>query len=379
MFIRNLSKKHIHIISFDIPLPANYGGVIDVYYKIKAFHDIGINVHLHCYEYGLRSKNADLEKVCASVNYYKRNVSKTNLFRRRPYIVVTRNSDELINNLVKDNYPILFEGLHSCYFLNDKRLKKRKKIVRTHNIEHDYYYNLAKVEKDLFKKYYFYNEASKLRRYESILENANGIACISKNDYLHFSKNYKNVQVVSAFHPNNKVEIKEGKGEYALYHGALGVGENNEAALFLINQVFNNINIPLIIAGNKPSNELKNNVSKYSNIKLISDISTEEIYNLVENAHINILPTFQATGIKLKLLASLFKGRYCLVNTPMVENTGLEELCIIKDEAKDIKEEVLSLFKKSFEQSEILHRENILINKGFVNDTNIYKLQKMLF
>ena len=31
--------KEIHIITFDIPYPANYGGVIDVFYKIKALKE----------------------------------------------------------------------------------------------------------------------------------------------------------------------------------------------------------------------------------------------------------------------------------------------------------------------------------------------------
>jgi len=37
-----MSDLHIHIISFDIPFPANYGGVIDVFYKAKALTDSGV-------------------------------------------------------------------------------------------------------------------------------------------------------------------------------------------------------------------------------------------------------------------------------------------------------------------------------------------------
>ena len=38
-------EKHLHIISFDVPYPANYGGVIDVFYKLKALHAEGIKIH----------------------------------------------------------------------------------------------------------------------------------------------------------------------------------------------------------------------------------------------------------------------------------------------------------------------------------------------
>ena len=41
--------KEIHIVTFDIPYPVNYGGVIDVFYKIKALKEAGIKIHLHCF------------------------------------------------------------------------------------------------------------------------------------------------------------------------------------------------------------------------------------------------------------------------------------------------------------------------------------------
>ena len=375
--IFNTTKKEIELISFDIPYPPNYGGVIDVYYKIKAFKKAGIKVNLHCFEYGRKTSQV-LETLCENVFYYKRNITKTNLFRRRPYIVVTRNSEDLLKNLCKNNNPILFEGLHSCFYLDNKKLKKRKKIVRTHNIEHDYYLNLGKVEKDIFKKYYFYNEAQKLRRYEKILENANGIAAISLHDMEYFSKKYKNVKVVSAFHPNEEVEIKEGLGNYALYHGSLSVGENNEAALFLIEQVFNDIDIPLIIAGNKPSKDLRDAVAKYSNITLKTDISTNEIYQYINEAQINILPTFQATGIKLKLLSALYTGKHCIVNAPMVKSTGLEKLCVVKTSSAETKEAVIELMNKPFELTDLSKRKRALNDSIYSNSYNIIQLTEML-
>ena len=77
--------------------------------------------------------------------------------------------------------------------------------------------------------------------------------------------------------------------------------------------------------------ELKEAIKKNKNIQLKENISIEEIYSLIQNAQINILPTFQATGIKLKLLSALYTGRHCIVNSPMVANTGLESLCHVAD------------------------------------------------
>lgn len=206
-------------------------------------------------------------------------------------------------------------------------------------------------------------ESQKLKQFESVLKHANYIAAISENDTYHFRRQHQSVFTLSAFHSYNQVNIKSGKGTYALYHGNLAVAENNLAALYLVNEVFSKTNFRFIIAGNKPSAQLSEVVAKHSHIELRSNISTQEINVLIENAHINILPTFQATGIKLKLLSALYSGRYCLVNTPMVANTGLEELCIIKDSAKDMVNEIESLKHIEFNSAELQHRNSILNGK----------------
>ena len=30
--------RHIHVVSFNVPYPADYGGVIDVYFRLQALH-----------------------------------------------------------------------------------------------------------------------------------------------------------------------------------------------------------------------------------------------------------------------------------------------------------------------------------------------------
>jgi glycosyltransferase involved in cell wall biosynthesis len=359
--------KNINIIAFDIPYPPDYGGAIDVYFKIKAFYNQGINVYLHCYQYG-REKSNELENLCASVNYYPRHTNKSLLFNNLPYIVISRQSEQIVDNLLQNNFPILFEGLHTCLYLNDKRINNRKRVVRTHNIEHEYYAALADVEKNIFRKYYFSNEANKLKKYENILKSSTAIAAISDNDTKYFKSINKNTKKISAFHPNDNVEINEGFGTYVLYHGSLSVGENNQAALFIVNNIFDDINdIPLIIAGNHPSKELKKAIEKKNNVKLIENISAEEIYELIKQAHINILPTFQATGIKLKLLNALYKGKHCIVNDSMIINTGLENLCIIKNSINEIKQAINQYFKIPFRQEDINKRKMILDNQFSMN------------
>jgi len=371
-----MSDLHLHIIAFDIPYPANYGGVIDVFYKARELAEKGVKVHLHSFQYG-RKPSPVLKKIFHEVHYYKRDISKRQLIKSQPYIVSSRISETLVRNLLKDDYPILLEGLHTCALLEEPRLDGRKRIVRTHNIEHEYYQNLAKVEADIFKKYYFYNEASKLKRYEKVLKKADLILAISKHDANYFSKHYDNVEFVPAFHPFKVVNCKPGKGDYVLYHGNLSVAENSNAARFLLNEVFDNVDIPFKVAGLSPSNLLVNQFANHKNIELIPNPDDKTLHELIENAHINIAITAQRTGLKLKLLNTLYNGRFCIVNDKMLSGSELDDLCIIANNKESIKRKIKSLFHEEFLPENVIERIGKL-GSLYNNGNNVERLIELV-
>ncbi len=371
-----MSDVHLHIISFDIPFPANYGGVIDVFYKAKFLAEKGVKVHLHCFEYGRKPHKA-LEKIFHKVYFYERDISKKQVFKSIPYIVSSRASDQLEENLLKDDYPILMEGLHTTSILSNEKFKSRKKIVRAHNIEHEYYQHLAKAENDLFKRYYYSNEAGKLKRYEKILHKADRILAISENDRIHFCKYFDNVDLIPAFHPFKTISSKLGKGTYVLYHGNLSVAENINAVNFLIEYVFNEINIPFYIAGLNPSKQLRNTINKMEHVHLIANPDDAHLQELIENAHINISVTAQKTGLKLKLLNNLYNGRFCLVNDKMLSGSKLDDLCVIANNEATMKRKIKSLFKREF-GAEIIAKRKAILDTIYNNGHNTDKLIDLL-
>jgi len=372
-------ERHLNIISFNIPYPADYGGVIDVYYKIKWLFKNGVKVHLHCYEYD-REPAPELEEICSSVQYYRRKTGYRYFMKSSPYIVNTRFSEDLIKNIGYNNYPILFEGLHTTSMLNHEAFSGRKKIVRTHNVEHNYYNQLADIEKKWSRRIFFRKEAVKLERHERILVVADGIAAISPNDCGYFNDKYKKATFIPAFHPNDKVKCKEGRGNYILYHGNLSVGENVKAANYLIECVFSKLKgIPVKIAGKNPDKSIFINATKHlRDYEIVSNPTHERMNDLIENAHINILPTFQSTGIKLKLLAALFSGRHCIVNKDMVDNTGLQDLCSVKDTPDDMIKEINRLFHITFTHMQIESRTEKL-NFVFSNQINADKIIDLIY
>lgn len=357
IFMRNMSDNHIHIVSFDVPYPANYGGVIDVFFKLKALSERGVKVHLHTFEYG-REHSPVLEKLCFSVNYYKRDTSFKKSLQRLPYIVTSRLSDELIGNLKKDDYPVLLEGLHCCGVLLDESMAGRKVFVRAHNVEHDYYRLLAKSERNLYKKLYYSMEAVKLRRFEKILDNASAVFAISNNDFEYFRSRYENVHLIPAFNGFSDVNVVEGQGDYVLYHGRLDVAENYDAAEFLITKVFSRLDVRLKIAGMNPPERLVALAAENQNVELIPNPDDSTMQQLIRNAQVNVLVTAQPTGLKLKLLNALFNGRHCLVNSKMIDGLNIDDLCVVADSADEFVEAISILMTMPFNSEDVEKRRN---------------------
>ncbi|MFM2207571.1 MAG: hypothetical protein RL213_1546 [Bacteroidota bacterium] len=363
------SEKELHIVSFDIPFPPNYGGVIDVFFKLKALQAEGARIRLHCFE-SSRPRSSELERYCSSVHYYKRDKRSSLLFSGKPFIVLSRRSDELRRRLLQDRLPVLVEGLHCTAMMDDDVLRDRTCILRAHNVEHDYYNGLAAVERRLLKRTYLRMEAAKLRKYEPVVRKSTAIAAISPDDTQYFSNTYGKTFYLPAFHPFDEVRIGRETEDFAFYHGNLSIGENNEAACFLVREVFSDPGIPLVIAGSNPSAELRRLVSSRPNVALLDGLTQEEIHRHIAVARVNVLPTFQSTGIKLKLLASLFTGRHCLVNGPMVRNTGLEGLCLQADSPSQFRERLKEIFAGlPFTDEDIQRRKSVLEDR-FSNAKN---------
>jgi len=378
LYLGKISKVEtaLQIVAFNIPYPPDYGGVIDIFYKIKALSECGVSIYLHCFEYN-RPKATELEQYCREVYYYRRKKGLLYQISAKPYIVLTRKNQELLKNLESNPAPILFEGLHTCYFLNQNSLKSNLRLVRTHNIEHDYYQNLRKVERNLFKKLFYRIEGCKLRNYEKILKNADQLLSISPNDNLYFDRKFGNSHFSPAFHPFNEIKSETGKGDYILFHGNLSVAENKQAVSFLIKNVIPRIEQQVIIAGKNPTVELARKIQSLPNVRLITNPDGRQMDELISNAHICLLPTFQDTGLKLKLLASLFSGRFCIANTPMIHKTGLEHLCHLADTPEEMIGAINKLFDQEFTSTEI-EKRRIILEDNFSNHRNALRILQFM-
>ena len=370
-----MKSKHLHIITLSIPYPPDYGGAIDVFYKLKSLYESGVKIILHCFEYS-RHHSEELNKYCEQVYYYQRKTGIASQLSFVPYIVKSRQCQKLLDRLSEDDYPILFEGLHTVIYLGHPALKGRKQWVRAHNIEHDYYNSLSRAEGQIYKKIYFKIEAWKLKKYSAQLALADGVMAISQDDAAELKKTNSNTFLIPAFHGYTKISSLTGKGDYILYHGDLSVAENNFSAEFVID-LCKELPFKLIIAGKKPQKQLKNLISQSPNIELIENPDSDKMEQLVQNAGVILLPAKQTTGLRLKLLVSLFTGRHCIASPEMVINTGLEKLCHIAVGKDEWQKTINLCMNTPFEECHISQRIEPL--KKYLDHSNAQEIIKLVF
>lgn len=353
-------NRKLHIVCLDAPSPPNYGGAIDMHYKVRALAALGFRIALHYFAYR-PGRNADgLAELCSSVHVYKRKSFLQSRPFRLPFIVSSRINEDLFRRLNGDAAPVLLEGLHCAGllpFLNDRS----RVVLRMHNDEAAYYRHLAKSETAPLKKLYFQIEGSRLARFQRKMVNDVHLACLSQTDRETFQTTYgfSRTHFVPCFLPWQTVNAKPGRGNYCLYHGNMRISENEAAALWLAQRVFSQTEIPLVIAGSGITERLAKKVAGFKNIRLINNPTVEDLQSLVQNAHVNVLPSVNNTGVKLKLLNALFNGRFCYTNSAGVKGSNINAGLVVEDDASAWRQRLTETMDLAFTEADRKERQPV--------------------
>lgn len=110
-------------------------------------------------------------------------------------------------------------------------------------------------------------------------------------------------------------------------------------------------------------------------MQCINNPSIDEINELVRNAHINVLPSMNRTGVKLKLLNALLNGRFCITNNSGVMGSGLEKFVMTAEAATDWINQIAAIMQMAFTTDLIEKRKQVL--QLYDNDANAKKLSEL--
>lgn len=355
-----------------MPCPPYTGSAIDLITRIKLLHNKGVKIHLHYFEEGERKIIPELKNYCYSLQPYKRKQATECLSLSVPYFVNSRCNSELVDNINKDEHPVLLEGLHTTGIINEIN-NGRKICVRMHNEESAYYKEQARNTYNPAKKTYYLAESLLCKKYTPTLPKKCMYACVTESDQNYLQElGFFNVPLIPPFPSWQVVESKTGVGNLCLFHANLSAAENEKVALWLLCNIFNKVRVPFIIAGKNPPKSVEKAASLCQNTCLVSNPCDSELDDLIQKAHINILPCLNKaiTGTPLKLLHALYKGRHCVTTPAMVEGTNLSEACHIGSTSNALAAIISQLYYLPFEEEEIALRKRLLY-ATYNNEKNI--------
>lgn len=372
-----MRTKVINIVSFNNPFPPKYGGIIDVYYKVEALNKIGYQIHMHCFVKEIPTHYEELSKITASISFYLAEPKWYHFFSNLPLSIISRGNKGLVDNLTKNDAPIIFESLKSTCLMNDYRLKKRFKILRLHNIEQNYFKGIAKSETNLFKKLMFFIEVSKYKKYDFNILNFQKVFTLSKYENSYIQEKYNNGVYIPVFHGNKEVVELSEFGNYSIFHGDLTTSDNRKVALFLID-VFKDLpNYKLIIASGFGKDFILKAIGNCKHIEHVEIKDFLHLKYLLNNAHISISWSFQKSGTKLKLLNSLFNSRHNIVNEHIIDDDAVFPLCNRVASKVDLIDKVKYLHTIPYKKDQYLLKKEILA-QTFSDENNAKLIDSIL-
>lgn len=372
--------KQLHIITHEVPYAGNADMFSSVIFKIRALKSNGFRIHLHCFESD-KPRRSSLENLCDNVYYYKRRQFIRGMETLLPYTLSTRSNPELIERLMQDDHPILFEGLQTVYpLLRSNACQKRKILVRIHRSERCYFWDLFKIRHWGVKKLAFLIESVLFKKIESGIISHFPVSVSSEVLYRYYKGLFPKAEIhtIPGFTGIPGSFYQEGKGGFCLYHGELSNRENEYAAQWLLEHVFNTLEIPFVIAGYGPSKNLEQAAHIRMHTCLVADPGEKEMLDLVKKAQINILPSFISNGNRTPLLRSLSIGKHVVTNVKGITDKEMMNVCEVARTPQEFSKAIKTLFEKEFEKAVFEQRESYL-NRIYRDTEAMHQLLRLLY
>ncbi len=332
----------ITLVCHDIPYPAIHGGRIDMWRRIKAFAQIGVELQLICWfdKIPQREEVAEIKKYVDSTYFipFKHDLCSKgyrllNLLRYPLEVTSRLVVGEKLNHLVSHvrafkPHLIWLDGIHGGDVASKLSHHFDIPIVtRCHNIEHLYYQRLftSAIGTSKVKRYL---SVSHLETYEkSLLKDSLVFYDISAEDLKfwksHGFKNGRYLPPLMEFYQSHKQDEFQQKIDLNRQYDVVFLGNlysNNNVAgiIWFLTQVLPEVrshlpNIKVLIAGAKPINKIRQLCEDIEGVDLsINPPSSNEIYN---SGRVLINPVLTGSGVSIKSLEMLMAGKP-IVSTP---------------------------------------------------------------
>jgi len=369
--------RSINIISGQIPCPNTPGDAQQTYWLIGGLCAAGIDVHLYTFSEKSANTDADIDltiepnldpelsNICASIHTYPINKGHRNFSFSIPYATAQYQNDQLTNDLTKNNYPILIEGMGPCSLAFSKTLEHKKIWVRLLTFAPGYFGYLQERTSAPLKKLYYQREAALSKK---VLKKINPrvqwiVPTVSDKSSLDNLFLGGKIQTLAPFNNNtNSINSKTGLGNYCLFQGNLADAATHKTAIWLLTHVFHNLKVPFVITGNNPPPSLIDLAHKQPHTCIVANPSAAERSDMIEKAQIILQPSFIKSGPDEALIEGIKMGRHCLTNSK-VNNSSFAPCYHQGSSASAFQEIIIQLYHHPFSEAEIETRKRAMLQE----------------
>lgn len=361
----------ILFISHIFPYPPDEGIKLPVYNLLKEFskkHEITLftfiknqqrqYIHLISRYCRVITVNSDIKKNPLHRIFFS-------LTSNLPYNIIqffNREFYQILNQmLIKESYDVIFFDFLTTSYYRKVIHKFTPSVLHYYDAMSMLFYRNFLIEKNLFKKLYWFLQYKKLLKYEFEMQNwfdkITVVAPKDKNWLCEKAKiNSEKIEVIP-----NGVDIEyfyfkfdrnyTSEPKSLLFRGIMNFKPNVDACVYFLKKIWPILKnkIPetkLYIVGPNPTKEILKYASKDKNIIVTGYV--EDIREYIVKSKVNICPMVSGSGIKNKILESLAMGTPSVVTSIAAE--GIPELkekenVLIADTPQEFVEKIKILFE----------------------------------
>ena len=320
----------ITILCHETPFPPNHGGRVDMWRRIVAMKQRGVEMQIISWDYGALAPDraAAISKVAMDHQYIS--LKRTITFRakhmldllRYPWFAGIRYPGRRLTTItqsVKDFGPdILFlDGWHGAllafHLCNALKLPL---YYRSHNIEHEYIRSQHKHATTLRSRIVTYLAGLHLQTLEyKIMDIATEIYDISVADMEYWKVHgYQRIQYLPPlFATDSGNTLPKSVAVYDLvFLGNLHTQNNIAGVTWLVDNVMPIVwrkrpTTTVLIAGSNPDSQLRNRLDHIHNVKLLEN--SADANEVLAQGRIALNPVPTAGGVQIKNIDMLLSGR----------------------------------------------------------------------
>lgn len=344
-----------------------------IYQELKEY----VNLKVFAYIVG------DLDKSIENIVFYPLK-GKYDSFNKKMF-------QDVCNYIEKANIDIIILN-HVVMYKYLKPLKKKYPFIKyfyiSHNVEYindtgayaDNIKNKKGGIKVLYWFYYILKRVKSKQRERLMLTQTNAYFSISKADMELQKRLYKNIlqgyylKPVIDFNKNKDENDMEHYNKKLLIAGSMSWYPNVEGTLWFINEVFQKLikdGYVLYVVGNNPSERIVE-LSKKQPQNIIVTGFVESVDKYFAECDISIVPLFEGTGAKIKVLESIGRGiltistgyatkDYAIRDEIIIANTAQEFIDAIKNFENNV-----NLRKVMYKKAQTYYKEYNTIDKEII-------------